>query len=74
MGRPSHMTQLIADKLVFYAGRTRRKGEVFTATPAHAALLLKTRSVRVYESAAETAPTVAKPRRQYRRRDMRAEA
>lgn len=70
------MTKLIAEKAVFYAGRTRHKGEVFEATRPHAALLLKTRQVRAHEEP-ET-PTAAEPvavraRRQYRRRDMRAE-
>lgn len=68
------MTQLIAQSPVFYAGRTRRTGEVFSATPAHAAVLLKTRTVKVHEAddQPEAAP-VARRRRQYRRRDMRAE-
>lgn len=68
------MTQLIAQSPVFYAGRTRRKGEVFEASEAHAALLLKTRQVRAVQEAMDPPATVAKPRRQYRRRDMRAEA
>lgn len=72
------MTQLIAQSPVFYRGRTRRKGEVFDASDAHAKLLLKTRQVRIYEDPA-AAPLVvddnaSKPRRQYRRRDMRAES
>jgi hypothetical protein len=68
------MTQLIAEKPVFYAGRTRPKGEVFTATPHHAALLLKTGTVKVHEAVEESESTpVARRRRQYRRRDMRAE-
>lgn len=72
------MTQLIVEKPVFYAGRTRRKGEVFSASPAHAALLLKTRQVKVQEAAAAEPEAVAaaptRTRRQYRRRDMKAEA
>ena len=70
------MTKLIAEKAVFYAGRTRLKGEVFQATPSHAALLLKTRQVRVHDEPAAAAveqPAATRPRRQYRRRDMRAE-
>lgn len=70
------MTKLIAEKAVFYAGRTRRKGEVFEATRPHAALLLKTRQVRAHAEpeAVPAEPVAARPRRQYRRRDMRAEA
>lgn len=71
------MTQLIAEKAVFYAGRTRRKGEVFKATPAHAALLLKTRQVRAYETEEASPAEGAVPersRRRYRRRDLQAEA
>lgn len=65
------MTKLIAEKPVFYAGRTRRKGEVFEATAAHAKLLLRTRQVKAHD---EPEPVVAaKTARQYRRRDMRAE-
>jgi hypothetical protein len=68
------MQKLIAEKAVYYAGRTRRKGEVFDALPAHAALLLRTRQVRAWKAEEVAEPTVTKPRRQYRRRDMRAEA
>ena len=72
------MTQLIAQSPVFYAGRTRRKGEVFDATAAHAAVLLKTRQVKVCEATAEPDPVevapVSRQRRQYRRRDLQAEA
>lgn len=70
------MTKLIAERPVFYAGRTRRKGEVFEATAADAKLLLLTRQVKAQETEVDTEPAVelvAKPRRQYRRRDMRAE-
>lgn len=65
------MTKLIAQKSFFYGGRTLRKGEAFDATPAHAEMLLRTRQATAQE--VEAAPTVTKPRRQYRRRDMRAE-
>ena len=70
------MTKLIAQKSFFYGGRTRRKGEVFEATPAHAALLLKTRQVKAHEETeapAAAEPVAARTRRQYRRRDLRAE-
>lgn len=68
------MTQLIAEKPVFYSGRTRLKGEVFEATQAHAAVLLKTGTVKVHDAVEESDSTpVARRRRQYRRRDMRAE-
>lgn len=62
------MTQLIAKSPVYYAGRTHCVGAAFEATEAHAALLLRTGKV---ERAAEAMP---KARRQYRRRDMRAES
>jgi hypothetical protein len=65
------MTQLIAERPVFYAGRTRRKGEVFAATAAHAAILLRTRQVKVHAADDPVEPTRVK--RQYRRRDMRAQ-
>ncbi len=72
------MTQLIAEKPVFYCNRTRRAGEVFSASPAHAALLLKTGLVKVHDAEEEPPASVeaspARARRQYRRRDMRAEA
>lgn len=71
------MTKLIAEKSVFYAGRTRRKGEVFEAPAAHARLLLLTRQVKAQEELPVDAefvpPVAAKTRRQYRRRDLRAE-
>jgi hypothetical protein len=67
------MTKLIADKSVFYGGRTHRKGDTFDAPTAHASLLIRTRQVRAYVEEAEEAATVTKPRRRYKRRDMRAE-
>ena len=69
----ANMTQLIAQKPVFYAGRTHRAGEKFEAPEAHASLLLKTRQVRRFIEEADEMPKVEKVRRQYRRRDMRAE-
>jgi hypothetical protein len=66
------MTNLIAEKTFFYGGKTRRKGDEFAATDAHALMLLRTRQASL--NAAPEAASVTKPRRQYRRRDMRAEA
>ncbi|HOW49373.1 MAG TPA: hypothetical protein PLB26_17165 [Rubrivivax sp.] len=71
------MTTLIAERAFFYAGRTRRKGEVFEAAPAHARLLVRTRQAKAQEPTAEPVPAdepvAARSRRQYRRRDLRAE-
>jgi len=66
------MTKLIAEKPIYYAGRTRRRGEVFDATEAHAAILLLTRNVKAWEPE-EVAEPLAKPRRKYKRRDIQAE-
>lgn len=72
------MTKLIAISPVFYAGRTRRAGEAFEASPAHAALLLRAGKVEAAVSAQDAAPepveAAVRARRPYRRRDMRAEA
>ena len=67
------MTELIAKCLVFYAGRTRRKGERFNATERHAAMLVQAGRATLAEPA-EIAPEPVRTRRQYRRRDIRAEA
>jgi hypothetical protein len=66
------MTDLIAKSPFFYGGRTRRKGERFTATERHAAMLVHAgRATRAETD--EAAPQPVRARRQYRRRDLRAE-
>ena len=67
------MTDLIAKAPFFYGGRTRRKGDRFTATERHAAALIHAgRATRAEPDEPESQPVRA--RRQYRRRDLRAEA
>ena len=67
------MTDLIAQSPFFYDGRTRRKGERFKATPKHAEMLILAKRAICCDDEPEALPTVTKPRRAYRRRDMRAE-
>lgn len=68
------MTKLVADKPIYYNGRTRKRGEVFEAQKEHADILLRTRQVRVFEDEADAADEKpVRARRRYKRRDMRAE-
>jgi hypothetical protein len=64
------MIELIAAKRLSYAGKVYSAGAVFSASAADARILTLTG----FASLAEPEATVTKPRRQYRRRDMRAEA
>lgn len=62
------MARLIAKKPCYYAGRTHPVGEVFEAIEGHARLLVLAGAAERQE------PEAPRQRRQYRRRDMQAEA
>jgi hypothetical protein len=66
------MTPLIAKKRLNYAGKQYAVGDPFSASVADARILVLSGIASAWLS--EEPPTVTKPRRQYRRRDMRAEA
>jgi hypothetical protein len=66
------MTPLIAKKRLTYAGKRYSIGDPFSASAGDARILTVTGLASFAEP--EAPPTVTKPRRQYRRRDMRAEA
>ena len=64
------MIELIAKRRLPYAGKVYEAGAAFSAGAADARIL----ALAGLASLAESEASVTKPRRQYRRRDMRAEA
>jgi hypothetical protein len=64
------MIELIAKKRLPYAGKVYPAGAAFSASAKDARIL----TLAGIASPAEPEATVTRPRRQYRRRDMRAEA
>ena len=62
------MIALVALRAFIYQGKSYREGQAFDIEPVHAAILNRQRHARLLE------PGQPKPKRQYRRRDMVAEA
>lgn len=67
------MAQVLAIKNHSYAGRKRYVGETYEANDLHVSFLQTARLANPLEDGSPVEPGEPKPKRRYRRRDIRAE-